>query len=248
MAYYLTVEKRKGEYTPLEITKSKYFARISNLKNNGATLEEIDIFTMMFNDEHELRKTLFKEKLLEMRDTNRPLSIRRLINNKYKKVTYDFLYQGDMEDVMDPSRIIDKINDKLYQNDFRFIEKLANHYMEYYECSSTAPEVRNYACESIRLGHISPYFSIRDNNQDNVLTRMAKLLIYEYKELPNGNIIYSNKVKYRNIHSLIAFIKNYNKKYQDEENKQISLFEEDKPITKKRKKNEPLDGQYSLFD
>ena len=195
-----------------------------------------------------------EEKLIEMNDARKPLSIRRLVNNKYKKVSYDFLYQRDIEYVMEPSRIIKKINDKLYLGDFRFILAFANHYMEYYECSSTAPEVRNFASESIRLEHITPHFSILDENGDNIITRMTKLLIYEYSQLPNGKTIYSDKVKYRNIHSLIAFINNYENKYKDElaeTNNQISLFNEidnSKKKTLKKQKNKPLDGQYSLFD
>ena len=55
MAYYLTIEKKKGYYVPLEITKSKYFSRLSNLKGNGSTLQEIDMFTMMFDNEKQLR-------------------------------------------------------------------------------------------------------------------------------------------------------------------------------------------------
>ena len=89
MAYYFTVQKKRGEYTPIDITKSKYFARMSNFKGMGMSLEEADMFTMMFNDEKELRGALFKEKLLEHRYSGNQLSIRLLRNGKYYKVIYD---------------------------------------------------------------------------------------------------------------------------------------------------------------
>ena len=58
----------------------------------------------MFNDEKELRKALFKEKLLEHRYSGSNLSIRLLRNGKYYKVMYDFLYQKDI-DFSVPTRI-----------------------------------------------------------------------------------------------------------------------------------------------
>ena len=64
MAYYFMVEKKKGEYIPLDINNSKYFTRTSNLKGNSARLYEIDNFTTMFNDENELRESLVKEGIL----------------------------------------------------------------------------------------------------------------------------------------------------------------------------------------
>ena len=243
MAYYITVESKKGKYTPLNITNSILFTRISNLKGTGSTLEEIDLFTMMFNDISELKERLIKEKILDYRAINKNLSIRRLHKGSYLKVTYDFLYQHDIEYVMDPSKIIARVNNKLLSKDFRFISKLANHYLEYYECSSTAPEVREFANNSIRLNQIDNHFYEEDENDHDILTRMLKLLIYEYRELPNGKVEYSDKVKYRNIHSLIAFINNYDKKYQ-EELPEESIFI--KPKSKTKRKEYP--GQISLFD
>ena len=243
MAYYITVESKKSEYIPLNITNSKLFTRISNLKGNGSTLEEVDIFTMMFNDINELKERLIKENILDYKLINKSLSIRRLRKGSYIKVSYDFLYQKDIEYVMDPSKIITRVKNKLLSKDFRFIEKLANHYLEYYECSSTAPEVREFANNSIRLNQIDKHFYERDDNNHDILTRMLKLLIYEYRELPNGKVEYSDKVKYRNIHSLIAFMNYYDLKYQ-EELPQESIFI--KPKSKTKRKEYP--GQISLFD
>lgn len=252
MAYYLTIEKRKGEYTPLEITSSKYFARVSNLVNNGATLEEIDIYTMMFNDEGEFRKALFKEGLIKMSDTRKSLSIRKLSCHRYEKVMYGFLFQKDMEYVMEPKLIIERINDKLYKGDYRFIESLANHYHEYYECKTTAADLRNAASNAIKYNDIKR-LSEHDENGDNLVERMAKLLIYEYYIDSKGKIKYTDRTKYRNIHSLIAFTNYYDKKYQDEVteyNNQLDIFNTAKPKEKslKKPKNAPLEGQTSLFE
>ena len=248
MAYYFTVQKKKGEYTPIDITKSKFFTRVSNLKGVGMTLEEADLYTMMFNDEKELRKALFKEKLLEHRYSGSNLSIRLLRNGKYYKVMYDFLYQKDIEYIASPSLIIDKINSKLESNDFRFVNAFANNYIKFHECLSTAPEVREFAMQSIREEKKSNYFNKLDENNDNPLVRMTKLLIYKYYQSPSGKIEYTDKITYRNLHSIIAFVNHYEKKYLDEVSKEQTTLFEDNSKKKVLKKDRQIDGQISLFD
>ena len=251
MAYYLTIEKKKGYYVPLEITKSKYFSRLSNLKGNGSTLQEIDMFTMMFDNEKQLRAALFKEKLVDTRDAGRGLSIRILRNNCYYKVMYDMMYQKDMEYIANPKLLIKRINDKLLEGDYRFVEKFANTFLNFHDCLSTAPEVREFAISSSRDEHCCKYFYSLDENGDNPLIRMAKLLIYDYKQNPNGKVEYKDTVKYRNLHAVLAFVDYYNKKFEKEnkDNKQINLFtSEDKVKTKKKEKNKYIPGQTSLFN
>ena len=251
MAYYLTLEKEKGKFTPLDITKSKYFTRTSNLKGNRCTLAEVDAFTMMFNDERELRGALYREGFTDIQNAGKALTIRILRNNKYHKVMYDLLYQKDLEYIGNPQKIIDLINDKLQIGDYRFVERYANTFFNFYDCKSTGPEVREFATSTIRDGKISSHFNELDENLDNPLTRMTKLLIYDYYQAPSGRVEYKNTVKYRNLHLILAFINYYNKKYQEElcelkENEgQQSLFD---VKTKKKIKKDHIDGQINLFN
>lgn len=247
MAYYLTIEKRKGQYTPLDITKTSYFTRLSNLKNMGCTLAEIDAFTMNFNDERELRGYLFQNDLIEIRNGNRPLSVRNLLNNKYNKVMYDMLYQKDLEYIMDPRKLIARINDKLYAGDYRFVKAFANYFMNYHDCSSTAPEVREFANTSIMENRCSRHFNCLDEQGDNPLVRMTKLLIYDYYEEPNGEVKYKSTIKYRNLHMVLAFINHYDKTYTDQL-KQTSSIELPKTKTRKKTKNDKIPGQTNLFE
>lgn len=253
MAYYLMQEKKKGIYTPLDITKSKCFYRTSNLKNMGCTLQEIDLFTMNFENEKELRSHLFREGLIEMRYAGRPLSVRILRNNKYYKVMYDMLYQKDIEYIMDPKLLIERINNKLLTGDYRFVEKYANAFLEFHDCLSTAPEVREFAKSSLRDNKCCKHFYAYDENNDNPVVRMTKLLIYDYYQEPSGKIKYKETIKYRNLHSVLAFVNNYDKLCEQEKinqtNNQTSLFEEPiKPKTKKKIKRESIPGQTNLFD
>ena len=243
------VEKKKGQYAPIDITRDKNgcFCRVSNnLKNDGCTLEEIDLFTMHFNNERELREYLLKREILDPEYARKPLSIRILKKGEYHKVMYDMFYQKDMEYVMDPGRLVERISDKLRKGDYRFIESFARDFSEFYDCSTTAPEVRAYAVDSIRDNFCCRHLYDLDENGDDPLTRMTKLLIYNYYQNQKGKIFYKEGIKYRNLHSVLAYVNNYDKKhFIDDEIAEKASFES-KPKTRKRT-IKPLPGQTSLF-
>lgn len=241
------VEKKKGQYTPLDITKTSCFARMSNLKNMGCTLQEIDMFTMNFDNEHELRRYLFKTNIIDIKNFNRPISIRNLMNNQYKKVMYDMFYQKDIEYILDPKKLITRINDKLYSGDYRFVLNFANAFLNFHDCLSTAPEVREFANSSIRYNSCSRYFMMLDEYGDNPLVRMTKLLIYDYYQEPNGKINYKSMIKYRNLHSVLAFTNNYEKTTTNQlDNLNTHNLPNNK--TRKKTKNDKIPGQTNLFE
>ncbi len=250
MAYYLTVSRKKGEYTPLDITKSKYFTRNSRYRNMGVSLPEMDLFTMMFNNEAEMRKCLYEEGILKYEDINRPLSARNLKNGKYHKVMYDFLYQKDIEYVLDPKKVIRRVIDKYVNDDYRFMKQYAHNFVDFYDCGATAAELRMFADNSIFYENQDKHLNDPDENGDALIVRMTKLLIYEYYVTPNGDTVYKDKIKYRNLHSVIAFINNYDKKYANEEiddYEQESLFDQKKKVLKKDE--QVISGeQISMFE
>jgi len=261
MAYYFMVEKKKGEYTPIDITKSKYFTKISKYTKEGAvSLQEMDIFTTSFIDEFELRIKLAKEGILPCECIDKPLTARLLNKGKYSKVTYDFLYQKDIEYIANSSKIIDVILDKYYQKDYLFLKKLGEHFQNFYDCKSTAADIRNYAQLSIIRGYNYKYLDELDQEGNLPVVRLAKLIIYDYYQDKYGNITYYDKIKYANLHHLISFINNYNKKYKinevnndqnqvtfDEFTQNIKSQEVTKVKTKTRKK-EQIEGQMCLFE
>lgn len=271
MAYYFMMEEKKGKYEIIDITRSILFTKLSNYRSVGAcSLQEIDIFTTYFFDIEELKKDLLKENIINIEDISKTLSIRISRNGKYEKVMYDMLFQKDIEYIINPEKIIKYLEKELRNNNFDLIEKLANNFLNYHDCMSTAPEVREFASASKRNNQRSIHFDEFDQNRDLPLRRMLKLLIYKHNELPNGYINYKNEVNYRHLHDIIAFVNNYNKKMEllleknssitnsdNFECEQISIFnnnvKEEQPVklqgkTKKRElKREYIEGQISMF-
>lgn len=260
MAYYFMVEKKKGIYQPLNIASSKYFLSVPRYKTPCAlSLKEIDEFTMLFDDEEELRKTLVKEEILPVDLSTKTLSARNLNSGQYIKVEYDFLYQKDMEYMYDPLKLIKTIMKRYYNNELVFIKDLAFKFSRLRKCGTTAPEVANLCQTSLYHGTKHHGLEELDKNGDIPILRLLKLIIFKSYEHPNGYIEYKNEVEYRNLHDLIAFINHYNKKNKvnEEEIEQktpVTIPEEKltaveknkdtKPKTKSRKKNGyTLEGQ-----
>lgn len=213
MAYYLTIGNKNKI---IDLTKAKYFTKLSNFKTPGAcSLKEIDGFSIMFDNEEELKEQLFNENLLEEEDFNKSLSIKIKRNNKYSKVIYDLLYQNDAWLLAPASLRLELIS---RANDYEFLDKFIRFFYNYYECLIEISELGVYLTDS-KSGIKSKYL---DNKYEEVINK----LIYNYEE-----------VNYKNIHTLIAFISNYDKKNNNK----------NKPKIKSKKKKEVI-GQTSLFD
>lgn len=245
------VEKKKNTYLELPIENSMLFTKLTNFNKVGAcSLQEIDLYTAMFNDEEELRNTLYKEGLISSELFNKSLSIRSIKNGVSKKVPYDFLYQKDIEYIVNPNKLITSINERNFANDFHFLKSLAEKFQNFYDCNVTASELKHYANNSLNTGIRSPFLDELDRQGDNLVVRFLKLLIFKYYQKPNGQIIYYDTVKYANLHHLIAYVNNYNSKHQEEKEKdQFSLFEEIKPPVKRKiKEKTVIDGQFSMFE
>ena len=248
MAYYFMVEKKRGKYDKLDITKSSYFTKFSNFSKEGAcNLQEIDYFTMMFNNEGELRTRLYEEGILDDSTVNRPLSIRLYKNDQYKKLPLDFLYQKDMEYIANPKLVIREIMKRDHHNDFKFLESYGRYFCKHYDCSVTAADLFNYANTSIKTGYRYRHLDDIDENGDITSVRMTKLLIYKYFQSRSGKTYYQyDKINYTQLHMIIAFMNNFDKKAKKDiiEEPSYSVV---KPKTKTKKKD-PIPGQFSLFD
>ncbi len=245
MAYYFMVNKKKEGFTPLDIKKTDYFPKPTRYKGLAMSLAEADSFTMMFDNEEELRRVLIEENVLEYADLNRDLSIRQLKKGEYEKVMYDFLYQKDLEFIIDPNRVVKLINERFRNQDYLFIQDFAKTFKNFHDCSSTGPEVAIYINNTIIYGFVDHHLFIHDENNDDMLTRMVKLLIFDHFFLPSGKVIYKDTVNYRQLHSIIAFINNYDKKHKDDILDNQDNVTKPKTLSKKRKS---IPGQINLFD
>lgn len=219
MAYYFMVESKKGKQVPIEISNSKYFQdEIRKYKKTFAySLQEIDRFTTMFDNETELRERLFEEGTLPFHLIDKQLSIRCLNKNEYSKVPYDFLYQNDIEYIMEPERLIEKIMRSFYEGDLLLIKKITSRFSEEHRCKTTAAEVRQITETSIRENRLSRHFDELDENNDKLLPRLLKLIILESFDNKQGKVVYKDTVNYRNLHILIALVNYHEKKKNKQE-------------------------------
>ena len=217
MAYYFTVETKRGEFQPINIGNSIYFQSITRKfkKPCAYSLDEIDNFTMMFDDEVELRERLVEEGTLPLKYYDKSLSIRYSIKDEFIKVPNDFLYQDDLEFVNDPPRLVKHILRRYYDNDFLLIKRIVNKFSEHRRCKSTIPEVRQFIEISIRDGKRCLFLDEIDENGDNLIIRLIKLIILEsYDDYKTGKVVYKDKLNYRNLHDLIALIRSYDKELE----------------------------------
>lgn len=237
MAYYFMTEATKGKYIPIKVSNSKYFPypEQKDKKSFSYKLPEIDAFTMMFDNEIELRERLVEEGILPVALFEKPLAIRNLYNGEYNKVPYDFLYQKDIEYIMEPNRLIEKIIKRFYDKDFLLIKKIISRFSEDYKCKSTLPEVRAHLEASIREETINKHFYDLDENNDLLLPRLLKLIIFESYNTKSGKTVYKDKIRYRNLHILIALI-NYN------DNKEIKI---ETPIIEETQKKETTNETFA---
>lgn len=247
MAYYMMYEDKKGKYEVIDITKSIIFTKESKYTKVGAcSLKEIDLFTSMFNNSNELKKQLLVEGLIDNDQANKNISVREITNGKYKKVMYDMLYQDDLEYIAFPERIVNYCKRRDLNNDYLFLKELALAFRGYRDCSGEVADLLNYISTSLKLGVRYKHMDDVDKNGMKLVERMVRMLVFEYSMYPDGYIKYNQTVKYRNLHKLIAFRNNYNKKKLKRE---VNIIN-DQVVKKKTRKKErtEVEGQISLFD
>jgi len=221
MAYYIMSEVKRGKFVPLDISKSELFQRNSKYKDTRYSLEEIDRFTSNFKNIYGLKNYLLKEEIIEPTLYDRPLSIRLPDKeNGTKKVMYDFLYQNDRKYLDNPGVLINDIGRMQFHREWEFCFDYVMHFFKHHDCADIAPELRSYIVSSIRNGITDTALYAVDENGDIPIIRFTKQLIYNY-HYNFGNIVYhtDEKIKYRNLHDIIAFCEYYhNNKRADEKN------------------------------
>jgi len=214
MAYFLQAKTNNGGYKTLDIKKSTVFQEnyISKTykKVGGYSIQELDYFTMLFDDEQKLKNHLLISGILPYNLEKQELVIRFI--NKNRSNEYSLLFADDLEYFYVPETLINFVNEKYILKDFKFLNELARYFYWYRECSSTAAELVSFSEMAINSRMIDKEFLEYDSNGDNLATRLAKLLIYKYVQSPNGNIIYQSQFNWRTLHVLIGFIKSYDKK------------------------------------
>lgn len=222
MAYFLMIEKENGKHIPLEISKSKHFIKLTSLKDKEYNLQEIDLFTMSFINEELLKESLLEDNILSNILKDNKISIVKILKNRYYKVAHGLLYQEDFKYIDNPNKIIEDINELFLEKNFYFIIKLASYLKDNNIHKDLAFEIWNKAIICKKRDKIINYFYELDENNDNSLTRILKMTIFDYYINKEGLIEYKNTIKYQNLHMLIAFINHYEKKQNNQKENNYS--------------------------
>ena len=218
MAYYLMLNKKQ-----INLNNVDNFKRISNLKGNSYTLEEIDNFTSMYKDQDLLKQELYKSSLISSKDLESKLYIARKNKGELEKVKYDpvFLLDKKYLDIPYLTNLILSLNE---DNDF--LNKLITYYRNSY--------VNNEIISIIRYYLIAKDMHMIDYDINELLRTFIQKEIYNY-DYETGEV----KVKYKSLHDLAMFTKNHITKQEEKRQEQIN-----KKVLKKKKE---VDGQISMF-
>lgn len=244
MAYYLQVKDFNGEYRSLNLNKSDKFnsdvISSSFVKSTAYSLQGLDHFTMKFENETELKNHLLLSGILPINLANRPLFIR--FKNKKNARNYDLLFRDDLEFFYVPDSLINFVEVRYQNKDFKFIRDLAEYFRNFRECGTTASELIALSDKAINSNQIDKGFNEIDINGDTPIRRLVKLLTYKYKTLPGNIIEYNyNEFNWRTLHIIIEFIKDYKQKGLN------TIIEEKNEPKKRIRKNEErkVDNQVS---
>lgn len=225
MAYYLTSGTKKDN-TLVDITKSFKFKKTSKFKSVAAcSLQEIDNFTINFNDVFELKNHLFFEGILSQENYDKKLEIRYRQNGELKKLIYDIIYKENAY-LLNTKNLVYKLES--YLNDFEFLRKFIVFFRDYNECLPEISELSIYLHDTIENNYRSKY-----------LTERYFDAIYRLIE---------SKSSYKNIHTLVAFIINYENKKNENNNTNNNDNNNSNNPKRRTKKKEGDFKQLTLFD
>lgn len=246
MAYYLTIQKNKSEFKQINISLLEEFKRISKFKN-GYSLEEIDHFTSMFDDEVKLKELLYDKGLITSEDITKEISIKQKINNELVKVRYGLIYKINKK-YLDAQYLRSRLLS--LQSDKNFLKKLVSYYRNSYSCVIEVSEIKNYLFDK--------------SSEVDINLTLNSFFLKEIFQQDKNTLEY--KLKYKSFHDLSMFVQkyineniefcmsDYDVKKRLLELQELKIVQEtkDKPKTKKLTKGRlsklPIEGQISFFD
>ena len=245
MAYYLTI-KDKNSHKILDINNLEEFKRISRFKDTSYSLEELDNFTSKFENEIELKKKLYENRIINEEDIIKDISIRMKSRGSLEKVMYGLIYRS-IKKYLDEYYLRTKILE--LHSDKTFLNKLITHYRSSHSNQESIAQIR-----ALLLGYIG--------NDINIYNALNTFYIREIYNIDKNNG--EAKIKYKSLHDLGMFVYNYlensNKSKISIENEnymrlsnlrklQETLLSEKVYVKKKIKKTkQELEGQISFFD
>lgn len=207
MAYYIVIKNKDG-YKKLDISNMKDFSRLSRFKNNGYSLEELDLFTSKYNNEVDLKRSLYENNIINYDEILNNISIRMKNKDKLDKVRFDLVYSDSYKylDVMYLKSVINILSsDPIYMN------KLLSYY-------------RNSSCNNENISKMRWILLGNDGyelNLGNVINDFISKEIFKLNK-ETGEV----NTKYKSLHDLAMFTYNYSNEKKDNKIELLKLQKE----------------------
>ena len=239
MPKYKLVIQKKDDYNEILWNKIENYQGYDINK-----LENIIKFTGFFVEEEHLKETLLKNNLITESQYNGKLSIIYRYNKQIKKLHYGITYSDDLK-FFDIEFLRNYL--KSMKDDLDFLTKFCNHYRNSYSQGNNIVIIRNYI-NYINLGEYCDDLNELKNSIDITIDRFINKEVFNYDEKKN-----ETKISYKKLRDLAMFLAYDYRKNNKEEIKLIEkeeITEEKKVKVKKKtkKKNNQIEGQYSLKD
>ena len=243
MAYYLTVEDRKGNYKFLDISFLEEFKK-SSVFIEGYSLGELDDFTSQFEDEVALKEKLYGEGLITLENITEDLFISMKYKGNYVKLKNGIVYES-VSRYIDYSYLYHKLLG--LKDDKVFLRTLVAFYHN---------DHNREGLNKIRA--VESGYSDGDIDIGEALTSFFEKKVYRYDNKSGKRVL-----RYRELHDFGIFIYDYlSLKSKSIEQRQreincqyarlVGLRDSLTPVSSGRrvrslKQREEIEGQFSLF-
>ena len=226
MAYYLAVETNPHEYTALKLKSSKPFGPLEENEDPYACgLEEIEGYTILFENHHTLTKRLASNGILQYRDLFKPLAIFYVNGIEVRKLKGDILYKESADYVYFPSLIYDYILEQGKNRNSHFFRKLSQTLDSSSITRYMATQLANIIEKEKQYEKSSLFNRLKSSKpivDDNLIENIANTLLYPFTLGDDGNLVYKNEVSREKLHEIAAFITEYEKTYPKEQRQEIT--------------------------
>lgn len=220
MAYYFAVETTESTFEGLNIKKTQSYKETvkSEEETYECTLEEIDKFTTNFHNLSRLMHTIYSDGAITWSRYKYPLSVLYVDGLEVRKVKGNILLADSKKYIENPNLVLEYIINKIKEKDALFLRKLGliqdENSIARYKISklATALEEKIIYDEKTTIEKLKN--PLQSKIEEKKIEEVALLLVYDCYINGEGELIFSGEIDYEKLHNTIAFISEYEKELE----------------------------------